>query len=294
MKKYKLKFDNDGVEFVNLKIPKSFLNNFGNKIYSKIDFKNLFLSKRKFSSLKSHKGVNPRPGRNLAEKMDTDFFFSNKILIKKLNEILGINWRVLDYKFVVGMPDRFIPTWVINKCKGIAAPNLGAFLKYRNQNCTFFRGIDFHQDIIDFPTRNPDFITFYLYLTDVSETDAPIQVLKKSNKILNQVFPHKLFKNLKKKNFYNFIKNKKKINLEKITLTGNKGDAFFWHPFLLHGTSNCKSKSPRISLRVLFDKNSHVNKKSKLDKVNNKNRYKMTSSITRTDKDKNSRLKKSK
>ena len=28
MKKYKLKFDNDGVEFVNLKIPKSFLNNF--------------------------------------------------------------------------------------------------------------------------------------------------------------------------------------------------------------------------------------------------------------------------
>jgi len=50
MKKYKLKFDNDGVEFVNLKIPKSFLNNFGNKIYSKIDFKNLFLSKRKFSS----------------------------------------------------------------------------------------------------------------------------------------------------------------------------------------------------------------------------------------------------
>ena len=78
-------------------------------------------------------------------------------------------------------------------------------MKYRNQNCTFFRGIDFHQDIIDFPTRNPDFITFYLYLTDVSETDAPIQVLKRSNKILNQVFPHKLIKNLKKK-FLHFYK----------------------------------------------------------------------------------------
>ena len=85
MEKYKLKFDNDGVEFVNLKIPKSFLNNFGNKIYSKIDFKNLFLSKRKFSNFKSHKGVNPRPGRNLAEKkMDTDFFFSNKNIDKKI------------------------------------------------------------------------------------------------------------------------------------------------------------------------------------------------------------------
>ena len=61
--------------------------------------------------------------------MDTDFFFSNKILIKKLNEILGINWRVLDYKFVVGMPDRFIPTWVINKCKGIAKTQSWSFFE---------------------------------------------------------------------------------------------------------------------------------------------------------------------
>ena len=290
MKKNKLKFSKDGIEFVDLKISKSVINRFNKKVFSKIKFNNLFISKKEYSNLSSHKGVNPRPGKNLAEKMDTDFFFNNKFLIKKLNYILGANWRVLDYKFVIGMPDRFIPMWVIEKCKNIKAPNLGAFLKYNNQNCTFFRGIDFHQDIIDFPNRNPDFITFYLYLTDVNKTDAPILILKKSNKILNQVFPHKLTKDYKKKNYYIFLKNKKKFYLEKITLTGKMGDAYIWHPFLLHGTSNCKSKFPRISLRVLFDKNSHINKKSELDKVNYKIKYKSSLSITRMDKGKNDNL----
>jgi hypothetical protein len=292
MKKIKrLRFFNDGIESIDLKINKTDLKNFSKNIFSKINFKNLFLSKTKFLKLKSHKGVNPRPGRNLAEKIDTDHIFSNKYLIEKLNKVLGKNWRVLDYKFVVGMPDQFIPLWVQKECNNMAAPNLGAFLKYKNQNCTFFRGIDFHQDIIDYPGRNPDFVTLYLYLTDVTKNDAPIIVLRKSHKLLNQVFPHKLKKNMKKENSYIFeYKNKKIINLDKITITGKAGNTYFWHPFLLHGTSNCKSKKPRISLRILFDKNSHINKNSQLDKVNLGIKYKSSSLITRIDKDKNDKL----
>ena len=40
-------------------------------------------------------------------------------------------------------------------------------------------------------------------------------------------------------------------------------------------------------MRILFDKNSHVNKNSQLDKVNLKIKYKSSSLITRIDKDKN-------
>ena len=89
-----------------------------------------FYPKENFQVLNRTKELIQDQGEILLKKWILTFFFSNKILIKKLNEILGINWRVLDYKFVVGMPDRFIPTWVINKCKGIVmTPNLGAFFE---------------------------------------------------------------------------------------------------------------------------------------------------------------------
>ena len=47
MKKIKrLKFFNDGIESIDLKINKTDLKNFSKNIYSKIDFKHLFLSKK--------------------------------------------------------------------------------------------------------------------------------------------------------------------------------------------------------------------------------------------------------
>ena len=54
----KLKFFNDGIESIDLKLKRTVLKNFSKNIYSKINFKNLFLSKKKFLKLKSHKGVN--------------------------------------------------------------------------------------------------------------------------------------------------------------------------------------------------------------------------------------------
>ena len=43
---------------------------------------------------------------------------------------------------------------------------------------TYFRGIDYHMDIIDFPNRNPLFITMYVYLNDTDSTMSPLNVIK--------------------------------------------------------------------------------------------------------------------
>ena len=55
-------------------------------------------------------------------------------------------------------------------------------------------GIDFHQDIIDWPTRSPDFITAYIYLNDIDKDSAPIFVVPKSHLLGASTSPHKLKK----------------------------------------------------------------------------------------------------
>ena len=282
----KFTFKNDGIGSTDLKISDYNLDKLRKFAKTNIDFKNLFQSKKLFKRLKNHKGVNPRPGMNLAEKAQTNFFFSNKNLVAILNNLLGEGWRVLDYKFVVALPDKFIPKWVLDECKDLPIPNLGAYLKPKNRNCTFFRGIDFHQDIIDFKNRGPDFITFYLYLDNVSESDAPLIILPKSHKLQAQIFPHKISE-LSKQTLGFEDKRGNIQKFEKISLTNKKGSAYYWHPYIMHGTNQSKNIRPRISLRVLFDKNSHKNKNCLLDKINQKLGTVNLLSETRSDRDKN-------
>ena len=46
---------------------------------------------------------------------------------------------------------------------------MGRFIKEKYRDITYFRGIDFHQDIIDFPHKQSDFATFYVYLDNVDK-----------------------------------------------------------------------------------------------------------------------------
>ena len=52
--------------------------------------------------------------------------------------------------------------------------------KEEHRDLTYFKGIDFHQDIIDFPDRDPDFITAYIYLDKVDTKTSPLYLIPNS------------------------------------------------------------------------------------------------------------------
>ena len=126
--------------------------------------------------------------------------------------------------------------------------NLGAFIKPEYRDITYFHGIDYHQDIIDYKDRLTDFITLYVYLDDVTENDAPLFLLPESHKAGATTFPHDLVK-VNDKYIYN-----QNQELNEIVLTGPAGTTYFWHSTTLHGTQPTKTSSPRISLRYLISK----------------------------------------
>ena len=79
-------------------------------------------------------------------------------------QVLGPRWRILDYKFVVGIDHDTLPQWLHEEIGDRPIANLGPYVKEKFRDMTYFRGIDFHQDILDFPDRESDFITVYIYL----------------------------------------------------------------------------------------------------------------------------------
>ena len=63
-------------------------------------------------------------------------------------------------KFVVGVPTDWVPNWVYEETNGQMTSNLGPYIKPIYHDMTYFRGIDFHQDIIDHKSRISDFPKF--------------------------------------------------------------------------------------------------------------------------------------
>lgn len=248
------------------------------EIYNTRNFKRIFLSKKKYlAGDQSFFKTNPSPGNNLLHKLNCSFIFENKIFVKEMKKILGNNYRILDYKLVMGMPESFLPTWIKNLTKNNMTCNLGAFVKPVYRDITYFKGIDFHQDIIDFPTRDPDFITAYIYLDDVDINTSPLYLIPKSHILGASIFPHSL--HIKKNIIY--YKNNNKILESKIKiLNGLAGSMSYWHPFILHGTQPHKFSVPRISVRLLVEKNRRVPNGSLIDKINGKIKGKIILSLT--------------
>ena len=164
------------------------------------------------------------------------------------------------------MPDRLIHSWIIDELQKMHIPNLGVFMRESARNVTIFRGISLHQDIIDFPLRHPDFITFYIYLDAVGEKSAPLIFAPDSHLNGIQKFPHKISGD--QVNGPISYENKFLAEYKLQKYLGEAGDAAFWHPYLLHGTKPVTTSEPRISLRLLIEKNADVNKGCLLDLVN--------------------------
>ena len=143
----------------------------------------IFLKVKKFFQKKQqYKKTNPGKGKfNLAEKFDLNFIENSKEIKSILNDILGKNYEIVIKKFVVAVPESWIPYWLKQKVKNSLAPNLGPFIKNKYRDVTYFRGIDYHMDQIDFPNHSSDFITLYIYLNDTTSKMSPLNILEGSH-----------------------------------------------------------------------------------------------------------------
>lgn len=249
------------------------------------DFNKIWISKNDFNKNKILKTVNPRPGRNLIEKLDTKFIFSNPKFIELINKILGPKWKVLDYKFVAALEKKMVPNWVQKKIEDTFIPNLGRFVKENYRDITYFRGIDFHQDIIDFPHKKSDFITCYIYIEDVDKNSSPLIVFPKSHIYGAQKFPHKISK-VSYKTYKYFRNNKQYMKLKSEELVGKSGTLYFWHPCILHGTQPTIDNKFRVSIRILIEKN-QILKSGIIDDVNKNITGRLSVKKSRSDIDNN-------
>ena len=213
----------------------------------------LFLSEAAFDADPQHTGVNPKPGRNLLEPFAADLAFVERdpAIVASLTELLGDGYETLNRKVVCGVPDSVMPDWVKARIAGGMVNNLGCFMKPEHRDMTYFYGIDFHQDLIDYKDRDADFVTLYSYLHPVTRQDAPLFLLDGSHRLGATVFPHDLTRTGDETWRYTDRKGGE-TEVSQRVLVGGTGFTAVWHACTLHGTQPDAADHERISLRYLF------------------------------------------
>ena len=235
---------------------------------------NLFLSEKEFLDNPSVYKTNPGKNINnilLDKNLELDFIFKNEKINQVISKILGDNYSIDLSKIVMGVPDQWIPDWIKKKLSSMdSSNNLNPFLKEKFRDVTCYYGAEYHQDSIDYSgskaLKSKTFIVMYIYFSDVSETDAPIYILPTSHIYGAQKFPHKI--DYKENKILYSPDKKKKVSLDEVKLTGDSGTVFFWHSLLLHKTTIVKNSKPRISLKVVIEKN--IKDKGLIDTIDKK------------------------
>ena len=213
----------------------------------------LFLSEAQFDANPQHTGVNPRPGRNLLDRFEDRLGFVEQApaVVQALTTLLGPGYEILNRKIVCGVPARSVPAWLKRRIEGRPVNNLGAYVRPEVRDVTYFYGIDFHQDLIDYKDREADFLTLYVYLHPVGTQDAPLHLLDGSHRLGAAVFPHALERTgVDSWRYRNGGAGEAAVRQR--VLTGETGFAALWHACTLHGTQPDAADSERISLRYLF------------------------------------------
>ena len=171
--------------------------------------KSIFREYDEIFGSKRHLNVVPsKGGFNLAEKVDLNFIESNKIFTNALKKILGENYECLLKKFVVSPPQSIMPDWLKKISEKRLDGHLAQYVKPEFRDISYFSGIDYHMDLIDYPDFDGDYLTVYVYLTDVDESYSPLHIIPKSHRLGPTLFPH----NLKKTNNENTIQYSKNNN----------------------------------------------------------------------------------
>jgi len=215
----------------------------------------LFLTEAEFDADPQYTGVNPKPGRNLLEQFEAKLAFveQDPQIVEALTGLLGPDYEILNKKVVCGVPASEVPEWLRRRILGNPVNNLGAYVKPQYRDVTYFYGIDFHQDLIDYKAREADFITLYIYLHPVTRADAPLYLLEGSHALGGSVFPHDLTRTADDAWAYRNAAFGEVETRQRI-LTGGTGFAAMWHACTLHGTQPDAADHERISLRYLIAK----------------------------------------
>ncbi len=214
----------------------------------------LFLSEAAFDADPQYTGVNPKPGRNLLEGLDDDLAFVERDpgIVAALTQVLGEGYELMNRKVVCGVPARAVPAWLKARITDNPVNNLGAYVQPRFRDVTYFYGIDFHQDLIDFKDRDADFITLYVYIHPVTAHDAPLFLLENSHRLGATVFPHALERNAD--GWLYRDREGGEVQTTQKLLVGDTGYVAMWHACTLHGTQPDAADNERLSLRYLFAK----------------------------------------
>lgn len=213
----------------------------------------LFLTEAEFDADPQYIGVNPRPGRNLLERFDDRLGFVERDpnIVDALSALLGPGYTILNKKVVCGVSQTSVPAWIRERILGNPVNNLGAYVRPEYRDVTYFYGIDFHQDLIDYKERPADFLTLYVYLHPVTRQDAPLFLLKGSHRLGGTVFPHDLTATSDSSWTYR-DGHGQSMETDQLILTGGAGFTGMWHACTLHGTQPDAADHERISLRYLL------------------------------------------
>lgn len=218
----------------------------------------LFLTEQEYEANPQHWGVNPREGFNFIDQFagELDFIEKDPAITGLLSTMLGADYRIHNKKFVCGMPRAWLPAYLQRKMEQASINNLGAYMRPEFRDITYFHGIDFHQDIIDYPAWTPEkktheFLTLYVYIHDVTEADAPLYVMPGSHRFGASRFPHDITP-MGGMHWHYRDGRGHEMNCEHKVLTGKTGYAAIWHSCLLHGTRNiAEAADCRLSLRYI-------------------------------------------
>jgi len=215
----------------------------------------LFLSEAEFDANPLYRGVNPRPGRNLLERFTSELAFVEQAppIVSALKAVLGDGYRIFDKKVVCGVPASIVPGWLKARIEGAPVNNLGPYVRPAYRDVTYFYGIDFHQDLIDYKEREADFLTLYVYLHPVGEADAPLYLLEGSHILGGTRFPHDLVRVGPDGWRYGDGRGGSALVHQRV-LTGPTGMAALWHSCTLHGTQPDAADHERFSLRYLIER----------------------------------------
>jgi len=230
----------------------------------------LFMEEAAFDADPVYTGVNPRPGRNIAERFDaeTRAILAAPGVDAHMRTMLGPDYGILDCKFVCGIPVSVIPEWIRTRISGNGVNNLGAYVREDFRDITYFYGIDYHQDLIDWADRPTDFITLYVYLDTVGETDAPIYLLEGSHSLGGTVFPHDLQPMDATREHWRYGDGTgQATSVRQLKITGEAGNVAYWHACTLHGTQPSSNDRPRVSLRYLLTRDPKA-ETCALDRIN--------------------------
>ena len=219
---------------------------------------NIFLSEEEFCLNPRWNKVNPGPGIcNLAEKFDLDFIEKHEIIVEALAQTLGEKYRIELKKFIMGVPEHWIPDWVLKALVG--SNNLNPFIKEEFRDITYYVGAEYHQDIIDYSgqkeLKSKSFIVMYVYLDKVDDINSPLYVVPQSHKFGATIFPHDIIYNSDETVTYSNGKGKSE-RLKYLVLKGSPGTVNLWHSLTLHKTIPIKDQRPRISLKYVIEKDS--------------------------------------